>query len=164
MSGGGGGSGYIGGCLSPQSYSRLGNSGNDTLNTFALAPSITDPSYISGVGAGGAGSSYGNAAPGGDGLVVITPGLIAVPSMYNLASFIRLRVFAYIYICICVWVCVYVCACMFVCVCMYAYIYLFIFICLCKIFDRSFFPCKIPSFDFLMERIRTQVRSALSFG
>jgi len=75
VSGGGGGSGYIGGCItaSSASYSLSGSSG--IVAMIPLPPATSDLDYVSGAGIGGLANSVGGTpSAGGDGLVVINAG------------------------------------------------------------------------------------------
>ena len=75
VSGGGGGSGYIGGCItaSSTSYTLSGTSGIAAM--IPLPPATDDADYISGAGIGGLANSVGGTpSAGGDGLVAISAG------------------------------------------------------------------------------------------
>ena len=75
VSGGGGGSGYIGGCItaSSASYTLSGTSGISAYTPFP--PATDDADYVSGAGIGGLANSVGGIpSAGGDGLVVISAG------------------------------------------------------------------------------------------
>ncbi len=74
VGGGGGGSGYIGGCILGKSYTIAGLSGLTISKT--LPAGLDDVSYVSGsnVGTGGGGSTSASIRPesGGPGRILIT--------------------------------------------------------------------------------------------